>query len=106
MDAVYSADSETDLEAESGLLSEDDAGSSSDPEVAELTKRLRIDTEGKKKGRLFSFFPTANASDSDAAPGRQMYKVYWWRWLMLVTLFLLNVSNGTVSEPQFTFWLH
>ena len=94
MDTVYSADSET--EAESGLLSEDDAGSSSDPEVAELTKRLRRDSEEKKKGR-FSCFPTANTSSD--APSRQVYRVYKWRWLMLITLFLLNVSNGAVSKP-------
>ena len=100
-DNFFSADSETEVESSSGLLSEDDAATS-DPEVAELTERAARRDAGRKKTNLFlSCFPTADsssASASGAQSGRQMYRVYGWRWLMLIALFLLNVSNGTVSS--------
>ena len=32
----------------------------------------------------------------------RQYKVYPWRWLLLVTLCLLNISNGMVTTPRRT----
>ena len=75
----------------SGLLSEDDAGSS-DPETS--TASSKKDGEGRKTN-WFSWFPSGG---SGGGKGHQNYRVYGWRWLMLVNLFLLNVSNGTVRE--------
>jgi len=34
---------------------------------------------------------------SAANPECEEYKLYPWRWFMLFSLFLLNVSNGTVK---------
>lgn len=31
---------------------------------------------------------------------REQYRVYHWRWFMLITLCLLNISNGTVGEGE------
>ncbi len=47
-------------------------------------------------GGLADTAPPATVS-STATPE---YKLYPWRWLMLVSMFLLNISNGTVSKDR------
>ena len=100
MDEVWTddtLDSGSEREGGSLLTDEDDGGSS---EAAAVTiKFKKKDTPTKrKKSSLFTWFPTPKAEESGDGHGRQNYKVYGWRWFMLVTMFLLNVSNGTVSE--------
>lgn len=78
-----------------GLLSDEDGAESSEPEAAAVTVKKRNE---RKKSSLFAWFPTPKAEESTTDEyGRQNYKVYRWRWFMLITMFLLNVSNGTVS---------
>lgn len=39
--------------------------------------------------------------DSDEEPvAMKTYRKYWIRWVMLLALFILNVSNGTVSDSS------
>lgn len=43
--------------------------------------------------------PERSPSDTDSLPSyrqARLYKVYRWRWLLLASLCLLNVSNGMV----------
>ena len=82
-----------------GLLSEEDGADSSEPEGAAVVKvKKRNARDERKRNGLFSWFPTPKAEESTDDYGRQNYKVYRWRWFMLVTMFLLNISNGTVSD--------
>lgn len=76
----------------SGLLSDDDAG----PEVPSVSKKKGDDEE--KKTNWFDWFPSHSRDSSKNTGGHHSYRVYGWRWLMLVTLFLLNISNGTVCK--------
>lgn len=98
---VDNLESESDREGGTLLLS-DEEGESSDPEVSVVTKGR--DADGKKKSsNLFSWFPVpkwmeSSARHSSDTQGHQNYRVYKWRWFMLVTMFLLNVSNGTVRK--------
>ena len=39
----------------------------------------------------------AGESGGGGGPRVVKYRVYLWRWFMLATIFLLNVSNGMVS---------
>lgn len=88
----------------SGLLSEDDAGSS-DPETSNASSTYRKKDGERKKTSRFSWFPSGERDNSGNSQGHQnLYRVYGWRWLMLVTLFLLNVNNGTVRELS-TRWI-
>ena len=88
-----------------GLLSDENGGESSESEAAVVTVKNRGARTERKKRNLFTWFPTQNAEyeDGSESHGRQNYKVYGWRWFMLVTMFLLNVSNGTVSEKVVSF---
>ena len=82
-----------------GLLSDEDGAESSEPEAAATTVKKRNTRAERKKSSLFSWFPTPKAEESTTDNyGRQNYKVYRWRWFMLITMFLLNISNGTVSR--------
>lgn len=47
----------------------------------------------RRKFRVFH--PQVNADGEG-----DEYRVYMWRWFMLATLCLLNVSNGMVCLPQ------
>lgn len=102
MDEVWTDDTlESGSEREGGgLLSDVDGAESSEPEAAAaaVTVKKRNARTERKKSSLFAWFPTPKAEESTTDDyGRQNYKVYRWRWFMLVTMFLLNISNGTVS---------
>ena len=106
MDEVWTDDTlESGSEREGGgLLSEEDGAESSEPEGAAVVKvKKRNARDERKKNGLFGWFPTPKAEESTDDYGRQNYKVYRWRWFMLVTMFLLNISNGTVSDQR---WEH
>ena len=103
MDEVWTDDTlESGSEREEGgLLSEEDGAESSEPEGAAVVKvKKRNARDERKKNGLFDWFPTPKAEESTDDYGRQNYKVYRWRWFMLVTMFLLNISNGTVSDRR------
>ena len=94
MDEVWTDDNfESGSEKEGdSLFSEDDVGSS-DPEASTLT---RVKDDEKKRTNRFSLFPTSKKTSGSGS--HPTYRVYSWRWLMLITMFLLNVSNGTVGQ--------
>lgn len=92
----------------SGATSED-AGSSPDP------AKDREPAPGmSKKKRVTIQDLSSSSSDSDEALIRSsatsstqpsyrqalQYRLYPWRWFMLATLCLLNVSNGTVGRDS------
>ena len=100
MDEVWTDDTlESGSEREGGgLLSDEDGAESSETEAAAVTVKKRNARNERKKSSLFTWFPTLKAEESTTDDyGRQNYKVYRWRWFMLVSMFLLNISNGTVS---------
>lgn len=106
MDEVWTDDTlESGSEREGGgLLSDEDGAESSEPEAAAVvTVKKRNARAERKKDSLFAWFPTPKAEETTDDYGRQNYKVYRWRWFMLVTMFLLNISNGTVSRHGFLY---
>ena len=108
MDEVWTDDTlESGSEREGGaLLSDEDGAESSEPEAAAVvTVKKRNARAERKKDSLFAWFPTPKAEETTDDYGRQNYKVYRWRWFMLVTMFLLNISNGTVSRHGFLYMM-
>lgn len=76
----------------------DDSSSSEDIEKDTIPTYRNIQNGGKSKASSTGRMRTnASGTNSTVASYRQEFRVYPWRWLMLVAVSLLNVSNGMVK---------
>lgn len=58
---------------------------------------LLPDSDGTEGDSITIAGEGGRAGENGQREGVIKYRVYLWRWFMLVTIFLLNVSNGMVS---------
>jgi len=84
------SESDSDWLSESPVLKERQSQAQSHSRTDEAVGLRRLVTKVKT-------VLTEKLSSPGGEPSQE-YRVYRWRWFMLATLSLLNVSNGTVSS--------